>query len=220
MRGNHFRILIVILAAIGMFGLCEPVLAAYTCGDANDDGGVNVGDAVYLINYVFKGGPEPPPNCCGDCPGGLVDCGGQCVDINSDENNCGSCNTPCPAGYICQSGSCVLNCPPGQVNCGGNCVNLQSDEGHCGACGTACPQGTICQNGVCVLNCPPGQVECSGQCVDILSDENNCGSCNTVCPQGTYCVNGSCVSKASQNPDEGSLESTETPTNPWEPYLY
>jgi hypothetical protein len=30
-------------------------------GDANCDGTVNVGDAVYLIAYVFKGGPEP---CC------------------------------------------------------------------------------------------------------------------------------------------------------------
>jgi hypothetical protein len=32
-------------------------------GDANCDGQVNVGDAVYLIAYVFKGGPEP----CGAC---------------------------------------------------------------------------------------------------------------------------------------------------------
>ena len=28
-------------------------------GDANCDGDCNVGDAVYIINYVFKGGPEP-----------------------------------------------------------------------------------------------------------------------------------------------------------------
>jgi len=29
-------------------------------GDANDDGAVNIGDAVYLITYIFKNGPEPP----------------------------------------------------------------------------------------------------------------------------------------------------------------
>ena len=29
------------------------------CGDVNCDGSVNVGDAVYLINYVFKSGTEP-----------------------------------------------------------------------------------------------------------------------------------------------------------------
>jgi hypothetical protein len=31
-----------------------------TPGDANNDGQVNVGDAVYLIAYVFKGGAAPP----------------------------------------------------------------------------------------------------------------------------------------------------------------
>jgi hypothetical protein len=36
------------------------------CGDANDDGSVNVADAVYLINYIFKGGPAPDPLCVGD----------------------------------------------------------------------------------------------------------------------------------------------------------
>lgn len=37
-------------------------------GDANDDGQVNVGDAVYLIAYIFKGGPAPQPHeiCNGD----------------------------------------------------------------------------------------------------------------------------------------------------------
>ena len=28
-------------------------------GDANKDGSVNIGDAVYIVNYVFKGGPMP-----------------------------------------------------------------------------------------------------------------------------------------------------------------
>jgi hypothetical protein len=37
-------------------------------GDANGDGSVNVGDAVYLIAYVFSGGPPPTPYpiCSGD----------------------------------------------------------------------------------------------------------------------------------------------------------
>jgi hypothetical protein len=45
------------------------VSADYTCGDANDDGDVNVGDAVYIIAYVFTGGPPPPMLCQGDANG-------------------------------------------------------------------------------------------------------------------------------------------------------
>ncbi len=33
----------------------------YVCGDANGDGDVNVGDAVYLINFIFRSGPSPEP---------------------------------------------------------------------------------------------------------------------------------------------------------------
>ena len=38
----------------------------FVCGDANADGDVNLGDAVSLINYVFKGGAEPLPYEAGE----------------------------------------------------------------------------------------------------------------------------------------------------------
>ncbi|MEZ5357804.1 MAG: M28 family peptidase [Candidatus Zixiibacteriota bacterium] len=38
----------------------------YTTGDANGDGTINIGDPVYLINYIFKGGPAPDPIESGD----------------------------------------------------------------------------------------------------------------------------------------------------------
>jgi len=48
------------------FSYCEYPVA---CGDANGDGTSNVADAVYLINYVFKGGLAPDPLCIGDANG-------------------------------------------------------------------------------------------------------------------------------------------------------
>jgi hypothetical protein len=36
----------------------------YIPGDVNDDGNVNLADAVHLTNFVFKGGPEPQPYMC------------------------------------------------------------------------------------------------------------------------------------------------------------
>ncbi len=42
-------------------------------GDANGDGSVNVGDAVYLITFIFKSGPAPDPMERGDanCDGSV-----------------------------------------------------------------------------------------------------------------------------------------------------
>ncbi len=38
----------------------------YLCGDADGDLAVNISDAVYLINYIFKSGPPPVPLEAGD----------------------------------------------------------------------------------------------------------------------------------------------------------
>ncbi len=45
----------------------------YICGDANQSGGVSISDAVYLIAYIFSGGPAPTPLISGDadCSGGV-----------------------------------------------------------------------------------------------------------------------------------------------------
>jgi TolB protein len=40
-----------------------------TCilGDADSSGTINVSDVIYLINYLFRGGPAPEPRIAGDC---------------------------------------------------------------------------------------------------------------------------------------------------------
>ncbi len=38
----------------------------HPCGDANADGSVDIFDAVYLIAYIFSGGPAPSPLAAGD----------------------------------------------------------------------------------------------------------------------------------------------------------
>jgi hypothetical protein len=44
---------------------------AFLCGDANHSGGVSISDAVYLIKFIFSGGPAPSPLASGD-----VNCSG------------------------------------------------------------------------------------------------------------------------------------------------
>ncbi len=46
----------------GVGDACEGV----TCGDANSDDNTNISDAVYLIAYIFAGGPAPEPLSAGD----------------------------------------------------------------------------------------------------------------------------------------------------------
>lgn len=48
----------------------EPTGCTDLCGDCNASGGIDIDDIVYLINYVFQGGPAPAPgsddvNCSG-----------------------------------------------------------------------------------------------------------------------------------------------------------
>ncbi|MDD4050834.1 MAG: thrombospondin type 3 repeat-containing protein [candidate division Zixibacteria bacterium] len=38
----------------------------FLCGDANGDGKINIGDAVYLVSYIFRSGPIPAPLGAGD----------------------------------------------------------------------------------------------------------------------------------------------------------
>ncbi len=47
--------------------------SVFACGDANGSGTVNISDAVYLIAYIFSGGPAPSPLLAGDanCSGSV-----------------------------------------------------------------------------------------------------------------------------------------------------
>ncbi len=48
----------------------------FLCGDATNDGVIDIGDVVKLINYLYKGGDAPEPMAAGDCTcDGVVELG-------------------------------------------------------------------------------------------------------------------------------------------------
>jgi hypothetical protein len=53
-----------------------PIMYPYICGDADGSGAVDIDDVVYLIAYIFSGGPAPEPLATGD-----ADCSGA-IDID------------------------------------------------------------------------------------------------------------------------------------------
>lgn len=50
-----------------------PTFPEYICGDADGNSAVSIADVVFLINYIFAGGPAPNPLQSGDadCSGGI-----------------------------------------------------------------------------------------------------------------------------------------------------
>ncbi|MGB2768500.1 MAG: C25 family cysteine peptidase [Candidatus Zixiibacteriota bacterium] len=42
-------------------------ISTFTCGDCNSDGTIDVGDVVFLVNYLYKNGSAPDPVQAGDC---------------------------------------------------------------------------------------------------------------------------------------------------------
>jgi len=67
MKNITERLTLFALTAVLIFGLIPTAHSDdYICADANSDGSVNVSDAVYIINYVFVGGPAPAPLEAGD----------------------------------------------------------------------------------------------------------------------------------------------------------
>ena len=82
------------------------------------------------------------------------------MDLHNDPLHCGSCDTVCALGDLCQEGTCqpwydVLDpCEPfGMKNCGGDgveCKDISSDHDNCGGCGLPCTDSGTCVDGECV----------------------------------------------------------------------
>ncbi|MHB8418585.1 MAG: hypothetical protein ACYDCL_10945 [Myxococcales bacterium] len=107
-------------------------------------------------------------------------CGGACVGIAADAQNCGGCGYVCPSGSTCQQGACVtpscsgasqaLYCleSDGQTIgqcCNGACVDpsqFGSDPANCGGCGLGCAASATCQNGSCAPASAGGAAYCAG----------------------------------------------------------
>ncbi len=115
------------------------------------------------------------PECSGDCgvcnpPMGC--CGPDCVDLTTDDANCGSCGTSCVGDRSdgCSDGVCV-----------------------CGASDSQCGSSSTCVAGAC--ECEAGLGDCddnpdNGCETDLNFDSDHCGNCETTCK--TSCIDAVC----------------------------
>jgi hypothetical protein len=118
------------------------------------------------------------------CPTGHTMCGSQCVDLLSDQSNCGMCASACTGSNRCLGGQCCA--PPAA---GGEC-NLPS-------CG--CAAGSVCypDTEATGLACFPS----TG-----LSEGADCSGSDDVCNSGVGCFSGVCKKYCNSDVDCPTIE--------------
>jgi hypothetical protein len=131
-------------------------------------------------------------------------CSGECVDTQTDANNCGVCASS--GGAVC-AGTSSPTC------CSGICSDTQTDANNCGACassgGDVCADGNNqCVSGTCKCGtgdpctygntCDSGTGTCKCGTGDACGSEENCvwGDCECgnegLCTHGNQCVDHTC----------------------------
>ncbi|MBQ9394446.1 MAG: choice-of-anchor L domain-containing protein [Proteobacteria bacterium] len=146
--------------------------------------------------------PDPGQNCTKD---NEMMCGDVCVDVKSNAEHCGNCETVCNKGEYCDAGSCkkgelTCNEDKGEMKCGDTCVDVTANPKHCGTCNHKCGTDEICVDKTCQkqgqepeCKAEEGKALCDNKCIDITENIYNCGKCDFVCGSNMKCQNKACT---------------------------
>jgi hypothetical protein len=132
--------------------------------------------------------------CAGD---GLSACDGDCFDLDSDRDHCGSCDRALAGDLICRDGA--PDCANGaETACGEQCFDLSYAHDHCGSCANDCfafeaehgldEWASACTNGACLFTSfeyDPAPVSCATLCGRV-----GLGCASTRVPDDFYCPGG------------------------------
>lgn len=181
-------------------------------GDFNNDGDYN--DYVYFFTGLTcsGGGQQCETGKPGVCAPGVTQCTANgvvcqelvpsapesCDGIDNDCNGVTDEGDLCPAGFVCDKGTCVEACGSGEFVCppdlvcdaAGFCVEPACKD-------IVCPAGEVCQGGECKAPCDgvvcPYPTECRvGACVDPCA--------GVMCEQGQVCDKGVCTTNCACAP--------------------
>ena len=201
---------------VGAGIICKPAVGkkAERCDNLDNDcnGIVDDGMGLCTDNFVCSKGV-----CIRPCDDSEFPCG---VGFKCDTD--GLCKDPrcttvdCPAGQVCQAGTCVggcqgVTCPLGQVCQLGVCVDP--------CAGVSCP-GAVCEMGACISTCHCRACEAGQVCVTSGALDGHCvdnGCAAMTCPAGTVCRRGSCDDACQGAVCPGGAECREGMCNPAPP---
>ena len=210
------------------YGNCDnDLLTGCEVSFLNDDNhcGTCENDCISIMAFVNIAAANCSSGFCEiiSCDNTFLDCNGDYADgcevnLQFDDNNCGSCNNICDLNEDCFRGNC--NCANTFFDCDNDSTNGCevigiSDNNNCGGCGNICGNNSACVNGIC--SCLPNFSQCldtlnntvlnttklrstqeENSClIDLLNDNNNCGGCGISCKvnnnMNTECINGICT---------------------------
>ena len=143
-----------------------------------------------------------------DCIDEYTVCGGMCVDMSSDPNNCGGC------GVVCDTGTCADSVCVGTSPDGGTGPDASLADASMPFDGSMAFDGSMSFDGSMPFDGMPGpdagvmfdastlpsdatvctlpEVVCGNMCADLDTDENHCGGCFDPCSFGEVCTDGIC----------------------------
>ncbi len=178
------------------------------------------------------GGFTLSAECVVECPDGMTDCSGNCVDLDNDTQNCGTCDNACSyanAQALCVAGTCSMTgCDSGFGDCNTDdadgCETALGTIDNCSACGDACAfdhAAATCVASVCTMgDCQTDWGDCANGdadgCETALDTSANCGACGTTCSDPDFCYAGSCTSTCPGNLthcDDDCIDTTSDPAN-------
>jgi hypothetical protein len=122
------------------------------------------------------------------CPIYQHECGGSCISVVGDPNNCGGCGVKCTGAEVCSGGACSASCLPLLTACAQSCVDPKTDDANCGSCGNACAAGQGCSDGTCVASVALGDAgaPCVGGGPPITLPIGSTSECTGLLAQTTF----------------------------------
>ena len=114
-----------------------------------------------LLGIGSTGCVVSAPSNCGP---GLVNCGGYCARLSSDETDCGACGAACRIGDYCSEGYCIVGTCFGDASACRHdsdcCSDYCASDGNCGCIPTGnagCASSADCCSNHCARDgvCDP-----------------------------------------------------------------
>ncbi len=124
-----------------------------------------------LVEFKLTGPPVCGDAVCSEKENCIEDdcCSGIFLNLDSNEDNCGSCGNKCNLDEECDKGNCKPICGDKICSSGENCekdnccngikVDLQSDLNNCGECNKRCNTIANCEKGICISTCGNGKCD-------------------------------------------------------------